>query len=123
MQEKREDIRINDSCKLSYKVRNINYGQGFTRTENISRGGFCFPVRCRIFKGETVDIEINLPKNNFLLKLSAEVVWEKERADASYPFLAGLKIIKISEKDAEILKSYIRNEEKSLKEQDVRWID
>ncbi|MBU1112834.1 MAG: PilZ domain-containing protein [Candidatus Omnitrophica bacterium] len=74
-------------------------------SQDISENGICLLAAYRMDIGEKVDLNIYLPESKEPIVAGAEVVRRNETNDPKYPYLMGLKFIRINqEARAEIVK-------------------
>ncbi len=79
-------------------------------TENISSSGMMllstFPFR----KGMTLALALDLQDLGARLHALATVVWAEREHKASLPYRAGLRLLSISQEDANVLWAYLRRQ-------------
>lgn len=119
MEERRKTIRITESFKVDYQVVK-SFRMVSSRSQDISEGGMCLPVLQRLQPKMVLDLEIYLEGERKPIKAIGEIVWLKEIKDLKFPYLSGIRFIKIVPEAASRLKSYI---DKKSASQHVKWLD
>lgn len=102
----RSDMRVQKSLSLTYKDH-----MAFVRAylSNISRGGLFVKTEKPLAAGEQFLLRLQLPNIPEPLKISCEVVWARNPAEATAkePAGMGVKFLEMSKKEDEILKQYL----------------
>lgn len=93
-----------------------------SRSSDISEGGMSFPAHRSIEPGTNLEIGIYIAEYKEPIAATAEVVWLRKRADIRYPFLVGVKFIKIDLLDRQKLRSYIRRNSGGGISKEIKWI-
>lgn len=121
MTEQRKHIRINESLMISHRLLKEAYRTG-SRSKDISEGGICFPAHRSFEPGTNLELEIHILEFKKPIVATGEVVWLRKRNDIKYPFLVGVKFIKIDLLDRRKLHNYICGISKDGISRDVKWI-
>ena len=121
MSEHRGYIRLRESLKIDYKIVEPVGGLGGSFSEDISGGGIRLPLKERLRPGTILDLEIHLPEFTEPIKATGEVVWLHGRDNVEFPFVVGIKFIKIDQFDRGKLLNYIRKRIKEKKPPEVKW--
>ncbi len=108
MEDKREYIRIDDTIKVWFRIIEPAAGHGTSLSKNISEGGIALPTNQRLEKDTILELWINLERTAKPIIATGKVAWLKENTPSKYPFLIGIKFIRISPSDYDKLKSYLR---------------
>ena len=118
MDDRREYKRLFGSVKLKYRILySLGYGpgiidgEGVTHSINLSEGGLLFISKLIIPLKSFLEIELNLPGEEFIIYLKGEVVHTKELGPNEYEI--GIKFEYKFEKDSEILHHYVVNNSES----------
>ncbi len=119
MQERRKTVRINESFKVVYQVVK-SFRMVSSQSRDISEGGICLPVLQHLEPKMILDLEIYLEGGQKPIKAVGEVVWLKEIKDLKFPFLIGIKFIKINPEGANRLHVYIKEK---AEEEHLKWLD
>lgn len=106
---------------ISHRFLGGAYRTG-SRSEDISEGGISFPVFRSIEPGANLEIEIYITEFKKPILATGEVVWLHKRNDIRYPFLVGIKFVKIDLSDRHKLRSYLRKISEGGNSKDVKWI-
>ncbi len=77
-------------------------------SEDISEGGICLLAGFKMEIGEKVDLNIYLPELKEPINAGAEVVRRNETNDPVYPYLMGLKFVRISREAKEQILRHIK---------------
>jgi len=121
MAEHREHIRINASLMISHRLLKESYRTG-SRSKDISEGGICFPSHRRIEPETNLELEIHISEFKKPIIATGVVVWICNRDDAKYPYLVGVKFIKIKLLDRRKLQYYISTKSKEGISKDIKWV-
>jgi len=121
MAEQRKHIRVNDSLMISYRLSKETYRTG-SRSKDISEGGICFPSSRSFELGTNLELEIHMLGFKKPIVATAEVVWVQMRSDIKYPFLVGVKFIRINLPDRRTLHNYISGISEKGISRDINWI-
>jgi len=123
MLERRKFVRINEFLKIGYKVigpldiRNIHL------SDNISGVGVRLPVNHRMTNGTMLDLAIYLAESSLPIPATGEVVWLANKKDQYFPYVVGIKFIKINPADQEKILNFIHKKFTSSSSSDINWID
>jgi len=79
---------------------------------DISEGGLFIGTEKPLEQGNQLEVKLYIPGLSEPMKINCEVAWSKQAPGAEGSVGMGVKFIKISEEDSEILKPYIRTIEK-----------
>lgn len=121
MTEQRRYTRLSESLMISHRLLKGAYRTG-SRSNDISEGGMSFPAYRSIEPGTNLELEIHIPESKKPIVAVGEVVWLRKREDVRYPFLVGVKFIKIDILDRRSLHNYIRNISRNDTSTDVQWL-
>jgi c-di-GMP-binding flagellar brake protein YcgR len=121
MEERRKIIRISASMTISYRVM-----RGFilssSRSKDISAGGICLPTWHRFEPGVALELKIYLTEFSKPIEAIGEVVWLNEKNDIRFPYLLGIKFVKIDEADRDKIKDHIKKSIE-VKTKGVKWMN
>ena len=120
MDERRQNIRINKSLEVRYRISN-NFLRSGSRSVDVSRAGMRLPTIQRLEPGTILELEIHSLETNKPIVATGEVVWLNKKPGERFPFEIGIKFIKIAPSDSEIFSRICRRlqEEDST---DIRWV-
>lgn len=107
MKERRQSVRINESLSVKYQVVK-SFRMVTSRSKDISEGGICLPILQRLQPKVKLDIEITLESNARPIKAIGEIIWMREVADLRFPFIVGIKFLKIKPEALDCLRAYIK---------------
>ncbi|MDD3296457.1 MAG: PilZ domain-containing protein [Candidatus Omnitrophica bacterium] len=120
MKERRQHIRINDSLKVSYQVIK-SFRLVVTQSKDVSEGGISLPILQRLSPGMVIDLEIYLSDSQKPIKATGEIMWLKEIKDLKFPYMVGIKFLKIDSASLNRIRTYVLK--KLNKEKEVGWIE
>ena len=130
MKDHRQHLRINESIGIAYKVVSPPDGRGGSNSMDISEGGISFPIDQRLLPGIIIRLEVALSGAVRPIEVTGEVMWVRERDSSSdnseddqeYPYLIGLKFIKIDLRDRDRIYYYIHKKMGNKKSGDLKWL-
>lgn len=122
MTEQRKHTRISESLMISHRLLLKGAYKTGARSSDISEGGISFPAHRSIEPGTNLELEIYIAEYKEPIVAISEVVWLRKRNDIRYPFLVGVKFIKIELLDRQKLRTYIRKISEGGTSTDVRWL-
>jgi c-di-GMP-binding flagellar brake protein YcgR len=117
MAEQRKHIRITYNISITYKVIG-HILQSSTRTEDISEGGIRMPSKQRFDLGMILGLDITLSGEIKSIPAEGEIVWIKETRKIQFPYMLGIKFIKIHPLDLAKIKSFITK----MSSNEVQWM-
>ncbi|MFA7677164.1 MAG: PilZ domain-containing protein [Candidatus Omnitrophota bacterium] len=120
MKERRQSIRINDSLKVSYQVIK-SFRLVSTQSKDISEGGMSLPILQRLSPGMALDLEIYLSDSQKPIKATGEIMWSKEVTGLKFPYMVGVKFLKINPAALNRIRNYVLI--KLSKQKEIGWIE
>ena len=110
MQERRQYVRLDEKLSVNYAVL-PRTGQSDSGTKDIGGGGIRFLADKSLTPGTRLRVNITIPGEGSI-PFTGEVIWsEHYRASATAPqeesFETGVRFIKISPEDRELIKRYV----------------
>jgi len=122
MDERRKDLRVQDSFKISYKVISPPDGWGNATGMDISTGGISLPVNQGILPGVILSLQINFIDNSPTINATAEVIWVKETQRKELPYTIGIKFLNIQQHDRDRICYHTNKRTEEGKPSGVDWI-
>jgi len=123
MDERRRYIRIDESLKISYRVVSPPDGWGNSTSMNISEGGISFPIDQRLLPGLILDLRVNLSGSMEPIEATGEVIWINNRTTAQFPYVVGVKFVKIDLRGRDRIYYHIHRRIDEGKPSDIGWIE
>ncbi|MBN2034430.1 MAG: TIGR02266 family protein [Deltaproteobacteria bacterium] len=102
----RSEVRIKKTLALTYKD-NMSFVRAYLG--NISTGGLFVKTEKPLPQGEQFLLRLQLPDFPEPLRISCEVVWSRNSAEATpkEPAGMGVKFVEMGRKDSDVLKQYL----------------
>lgn len=119
MSEKRQSVRISESLRVSYQVVK-SFRMVTSNSKDMSESGVRLPVLQFLQAGMKLDMEIYIDGSGKPIKLIGEVVWSKKIDGFTFPFLAGIKFLKIHPDSLNRLRTHIK---KNSPTDYVGWVE
>ncbi|MCF7908635.1 MAG: PilZ domain-containing protein [Candidatus Omnitrophica bacterium] len=119
MKERRQLVRISESLRVSYQVVK-SFRLVTSNSNDVSESGMRLPVLQFLQVGMKLDMEIYLGEVDKSIKAIGEVVWSKKAENFTFPFIAGIKFLKISPEAAAKLRVHIK---KNSPIDHVEWVE
>ncbi|HOW42171.1 MAG TPA: PilZ domain-containing protein [Candidatus Omnitrophota bacterium] len=122
MNERRKDLRVNNSVMVRYWI-----GDGFlktgSRSADMSTGGVRLPLHQKLEPGTKVELSIEIENNAKPLIASGQVAWVERKKHPQYPFEIGIKFTRIDSGTLERLKKYLESLPPDDSAPKMRWLD
>jgi Tfp pilus assembly protein PilZ len=83
MQERRQHVRVQTPVLLEFSRAGEALERSFTR--DVSESGVRFPTTVKLEIGQEIDLSLQLPARDVVLKATGQVVWIKEISRLSTP--------------------------------------
>jgi len=107
MKERRQKVRINESLSVSYQVVK-SFRMVTSRSQDISEIGIRLPILQHLQPEVKLDMEISLDDSKESIKAIGEVIWSKKSEDLRFPFVAGIRFLKLDSDSLERLRAFIK---------------
>ena len=124
MEERRKYIRLIESLKIIYTIVDppppLKKG---CLSEDIGGGGLRFSVEHRLSKGDTLELEIWLPRQVDSIRAVGEVVWVRESQDVTFKYIVGIQFVEIDPLQRGKILNYVRKRVVHHRSDDISWID
>lgn len=105
--ERRKYIRLKYPFLVKYKPHvSATPKNDISMTKNISAGGILFELKERLNISEVLDLTIDIPASDELIKATGRVVWIEE-LDIKGRYDIGIKFMEIAKEDMEWLESHV----------------
>ena len=105
--EKRKNFRLEEPlsvvrCSMKYLL------ETHSLSRDISEDGICLVTPHKVEIGEILELGIYIPEAKEPIRATGEVVRRNQSDDPKYPYLLGIKFIKIAPQDSVRIREHIR---------------
>lgn len=120
-EERRQFKRINEAITVSYRRLTDCYISS-SSTNDISAGGISLPTLQRFKTGIILDLKIRLTEASEPIEAIGEVMWVKEIENSKYPFVIGVRFIKMEAPGRFKIINYVKTYKPNASE-NIDWIN
>lgn len=111
MQERRRFVRVATALNIVYTKHHTSEKEKLSFSKDINKTGLCLTVYEKLKKLDSLDLKIQLTKDEALISVTGRVVWihrfATDPVSKEKRFYAGIEFTKIDEQSGKRIEEYV----------------